>query len=374
MSEPECLYKNWALFDPLPVGVVVLDREYRVHFWNRCIAEWTAIPPAAIMGTDFFERFKNLDRHRYRARIDQVFSGGPAAFFSSQFHPHFIPSRLGNGALRVQTTSVVPVQDGDRFLAMIVIEDVTDLVGQVRAYREMKTIAEKELEERTKTQEALHIANAKLNMVSDITRHDILTQITVISGYLYLLDEILPDDPVLKHYVHKIQNASKIIEKFLVMTREYDQFGVKAPVWQDVTSEVHKAAGMILTGSIRIEINTGALEVFADPMFEKVIYNLIKNAYFHGKKVTKIHVDFIEQDTHGVLTIEDDGAGVPPEQKQKIFEKGFGINIGLGLFLSREILTLTGITIQETGMPGSGARFELMIPKAMYRLPKVSAV
>ena len=40
----------------------------------------------------------------------------------------------------------------------------------------------------------------------------------------------------------------------------------------------------------------------------------------------------------------------------------------MGLFLIREILALTGITIRETGVPGSGARFEILVPEGKYRL------
>jgi len=42
-------------------------------------------------------------------------------------------------------------------------------------------------------------------------------------------------------------------------------------------------------------------------------------------------------------------------------------NTGLGLFLSREILSITGITIRENGDPGKGARFEMVVPNGIYR-------
>jgi signal transduction histidine kinase len=47
--------------------------------------------------------------------------------------------------------------------------------------------------------------------------------------------------------------------------------------------------------------------------------------------------------------------------------RGFGKNTGLGLFLSREILAITGIMIAEMGEPGKGARFEITEPKGMFR-------
>ena len=69
------------------------------------------------------------------------------------------------------------------------------------------------------------------------------------------------------------------------------------------------------------------------------------------------------------MVCEDDGDGVAAEEKEKIFERGFGKNTGMGLFLSREILSITGITIKETGEPGMGARFEMTVPNRAWRIP-----
>jgi signal transduction histidine kinase len=52
----------------------------------------------------------------------------------------------------------------------------------------------------------------------------------------------------------------------------------------------------------------------------------------------------------------------------KIFERGFGKKTGLGLALAREILDISGIKIRETGEPGMGARFEMMVPKGAWRM------
>jgi signal transduction histidine kinase len=66
---------------------------------------------------------------------------------------------------------------------------------------------------------------------------------------------------------------------------------------------------------------------------------------------------------------EDNGTGVPDGEKEHIFERGFGNNTGLGLFLCREILAITGIGIHETGVSGNGARFEITIPAEHCRAP-----
>jgi len=53
--------------------------------------------------------------------------------------------------------------------------------------------------------------------------------------------------------------------------------------------------------------------------------------------------------------------------KNQIFEKGYGKNSGLGLFLVREILEITGFEIEETGRENVGARFEITIPARAFR-------
>ena len=55
------------------------------------------------------------------------------------------------------------------------------------------------------------------------------------------------------------------------------------------------------------------------------------------------------------------------QQKERIFKRGFGMNMGLGLTLSREILSITGLAIRETATPGAGARFEIAVPDEDFR-------
>jgi signal transduction histidine kinase len=110
------------------------------------------------------------------------------------------------------------------------------------------------------------------------------------------------------------------------------------------------------------------LEIYADPLLGKVFYNLIDNALrYGGDRLTAIRVSSRENSGSVVLTFENNGNGIPQKDKERLFVKGFGKNTGLGLFLSREILAITGITITENGEPGKGARFEISVPKGMYR-------
>jgi signal transduction histidine kinase len=93
----------------------------------------------------------------------------------------------------------------------------------------------------------------------------------------------------------------------------------------------------------------------------------MENSQRHGERVTVMHFSAKETDAGLVITYRDNGVGVSEADKKKLFQKGFGKHTGLGLFLSREILAITGITITENGTPGEGARFEITVPNGAWR-------
>ena len=151
-------------------------------------------------------------------------------------------------------------------------------------------------------------------------------------------------------------------------TKEYENIGVNVPVWQDCRTLVDTAAKEAPLGKVAVknDLPSGS-EVFADPLVVKVCYNLMDNAVRYGGKITTIRFSVEEHDSNHIVVCVDDGDGVPALEKEKIFERGYGKNTGLGLALSREILDITGITIRETGEPGKGARFEMTVPKGAWR-------
>ena len=224
-----------------------------------------------------------------------------------------------------------------------------------------------DITDRERAEEALRNANKKLNLLSSISRHDINNQLLILNGFLDILHENVPD-PALEDYFNRITKACSRISAMIRFTKEYEQIGVNAPAWQDVRNLVETAAGGIQLGAVMVKNDLpGGRELFADPLIVKVFYNLMDNAVRYGGKITTIRFSEEEHDGDHILVCEDDGDGIPTDEKEKIFERGFGKNTGLGLFLSREILAITGITIRETGEPGKGARFEMMVPKGMYR-------
>jgi PAS domain S-box-containing protein len=224
-----------------------------------------------------------------------------------------------------------------------------------------------DITERKRADEALHLASKKLNLLSSITRHDIKNQLLTLDGFATLLHKKIPD-PSFEHYFSRINRASNQITNMIQFTKEYEKIGLNAPTWQDIRILVEKAGRDNTLGQITLKNDLPAnMEVYADPLIAKVFFNLIDNSVRHGGKITTIRFSLEERDGERIVVCEDDGDGVAPEEKERIFDLGFGKNTGFGLAISREILDITGITIKETGEPGKGARFEIAVPKNQFR-------
>ena len=223
---------------------------------------------------------------------------------------------------------------------------------------------------RKQAEDALRQANKKLNLLSGITRHDIKNQLLALNGFLDLLKEQIPD-PAYEDYFIRIITVSARISAMIDFTREYEKIGVMAPAWQDCRTLIDTTAKEAPLGNVVVknDIPDGR-EIFADPLIAKVFYNLMDNSVRHGKKITAVRFSLEERDRNQIIVCEDDGKGVPEDEKKRIFIHGYGKNTGLGLALSREILDITGITIEETGVPGKGARFEITVPKDRTRFNK----
>ena len=211
--------------------------------------------------------------------------------------------------------------------------------------------------------------NDKLNLLNTITRHDILNQLTVVLGYLEMMRMKFPD-PSLQEYIDKEIHAAQNIQTQILFTKEYQDIGVQSPQWFDLKKVILAKAATLPLSNLSLIVHFDTLEIYADPLLEKVFYTLMENTLRHGKDVTSIKFSF-STFTGGIVVIyEDNGGGVPAEYKEAIFDRKFFKHTGFGLFLSRTILGITGMTIRETGEPGKGARFEIMVPKGAFRFSR----
>jgi len=225
-----------------------------------------------------------------------------------------------------------------------------------------------DITDRKNAETAFQNANRKLNLLSGIVRHDVKNKLTALFLYLDLAAGALERKEGVD--LGRIRGSAEGIRTLVDFTQEYQDLGIGAPLWQNVGMVFTEAGRQLDCSSIRLVDETVGLELLADQLFQRVIYNLLENAIRYARGMTTFSIRYSREGGALILYVEDDGPGVALGDKERIFERGFGNNTGLGLFLAREILGITGITIRETGEPGKGARFEITVPQGAYRFPE----
>jgi PAS domain S-box-containing protein len=328
-----------SLLEHVP-DLILVHRDGLILFTNHSALKTLGYQPHEALNRQVTDFIAPEFHERVAAAVRQRMSGEPVEPYEID-----VLSREGNRSTMIVNGSQIEFEGVPA--SMIVLVDIT---------------------ERKVLHDAVQLANKKLNLLSSITRHDIINQLLVLNGYLELSRDVLHDPVQLEEYITKQQNITRTIETQIRFTKDYQDLGLKMPVWQNVNECIRNAMAFLHLRDVRIESLPANLEVHADPLFEKVFHNLIDNALrYGGDQMKTIRVSSQESDTSLTIIFEDDGVGITDEDKKKLFQKGFGKHTGLGLFLSREILAITGITITEKGIPGKGARFEITVQKGMYR-------
>jgi len=208
----------------------------------------------------------------------------------------------------------------------------------------------------------------KLHVIDHVTQYDIYNKILALSGYLEILGGEVPAGGAATDHLAKIRDLLRSIDHQIKFEESYQKLGNQGPEWHRVSGLVDEGRRAAVPPSIRVEDQTGTLGIHADPLFAQVFPRIFENSTKHGGSVSSIRVSFREDGPEGLLVIEDDGVGIPRDQKDRLFSKDLLQSKGKGLFLVEEILRISGMTIRETGEQGRGARFEIAVPREQYRL------
>lgn len=255
-------------------------------------------------------------------------------------------------------------KDGRRITVSLSSSPILNSVGVIVGASQITH----DITERKRTEAALALAGRKMNLLSSITRHDILNQLTALKAYIELSRETT-DRKALDNIIEREDTIASTLERQISFTRVYQDLGMTAPVWQNVRLIVAQSVAALPLRNVAVTNDAADVEVFTDLLFEKVFYNLLDNALkYGGDRMTEIRISSRVEGTSLTLVCEDNGTGISAEDKKHLFTKGFGKHTGLGLFLTREILAITGISITETSEPAKGARFEIAVPEGAWRV------
>ena len=224
-----------------------------------------------------------------------------------------------------------------------------------------------DITERKQAEEGIHEAIQKLRLLTGITRHDIFNQLTGIKGLQNLAIEE-PDINEAHSYLSRSLEICNQLESTIRFTTEYEDFGTLSSDWQRVHTIIESIKTEFSSGEVEIcNQIPDDLEIYADPVIRKVFTIFFANAIRYGGDISFIRFSCSEKNDTLIIACEDDGVGIRSEEKDRIFNHGYGKNTGLGLFFAREILSITGLSIQECGTEGKGARFEIVVPAGKFR-------
>jgi signal transduction histidine kinase len=257
---------------------------------------------------------------------------------------------------------------GERF-ATIAHFDITQ---RVEAEQELAATAEELSEERD-----------QLALLNQVVRHDIRNDVQLIATFSELLEDTLePDanaeslerlDRIRHQSQHVIELTKSIGDLSTLITGEGDPIFEPVDLATLLRDEVDKlertygTEGTDLTVSGVGEVPLEAT-VLADEMLSSVVGNLLTNAVVHNSgDAVHIDVSLAIEDERIVLTVADDGPGVPPEERRTVFgrgEKGLeSPGSGLGLYLVDRLVEAYGgdVWIEDSDL--GGAAFRVALPR-----------
>ncbi|OPY38362.1 MAG: sensory histidine kinase AtoS [Methanoregula sp. PtaU1.Bin051] len=244
---------------------------------------------------------------------------------------------------------------------------------ELYAAYEQLTATEEELRENyqelSRKEQALRQARKKLNLLNMLTGQEIQNGLFSLSGYIELAKEGGCDETA-RTYLAKGGEILRSVDNTLRFVKNYQDMGSNPPKWHDINYVVITALSHMDFSHISRIMDLDNLEIYADPMLEKVFVNILENVIRHGAGADRVTLQYRQNPDGITILIEDNGPGIPAADKEKIFERGYAEKTGSGLFLAREILSITGISLKETGEPGKGARFEIFVPEGDYRFPE----
>lgn len=346
-----------AAFEGSPVPQFVLDRNHIVVSWNRAMENFSGIKCSDIIGTDrHWSAFYPYPRTCLADLLIEGKSNSVSEYYRETIRrsPFCHEAYEGIDYFYGENKTGVWLL----FTASPLFDESGQIIGAVETLFD--------LSEGKRVEESLIRVVSKLHLLSGITRHDILNDIMTLSGYVELTRDQIPKSESME-YINRIKKTIKAIEQTISFTRDYQEIGIHSPEWQSIGRTITKAMNSLDTRPVLIEDHLGELEIYADPLLERVFYNLFDNSLRYGIDLTSIRLFTEAQEEDLILVYEDDGGGIPDTEKENIFLRKYYTNSGYGLFLSCEILQITGFSIHERGIAGSGVRFEITIPEGYFR-------
>jgi PAS domain S-box-containing protein len=388
----EEITRRKILVDQSRDGIVTLDQQGAVYEANRCFAEMLGYSrdemkhlhvwdwEARISRDQLLEMIHNLDARgdhfesQHRRKDGSVYDAEISSNATEYSGQKLVFCIVRNTSERKKAEEVL------RNVNLSLNEEVKnrrkaedDLVRkneELHAAYEQLTATEDELrknyQDLHRSEQALILARKKLNLLNRLTTQEVQSGIFTLAGYFELAKSAGCSEKA-QEYLIKGNGIVQAVGNSLNSAKKYQDLGISHPQWQNVNYVLLSAISHLDFSRISRTMEMGSLEIYADPLLEDVFVSLLRNSLTRGQRATEVSIRY-RQDLSGItILLGDNAAGIPAGEKEQIFEWEYKGNSGTSLFLAREILSITGISLSETGAPGTGALFVITVPNGGYR-------
>jgi signal transduction histidine kinase len=205
----------------------------------------------------------------------------------------------------------------------------------------------------------------------DNVSHELRAPLTVIRGHIELIDtdtDSVELESTIALVTDEIERMNRLVEDLLVLARA-EQPGFVSPQavdFAELTTEVHRKSSVLCARDWALDQVAPVVAVADGQLLTQAMLQLALNACQHTQEGTPVHIGSRVDGGRICLWVHDGGAGVPPEDAERIFErfvKGPHRREGSGLGLSIVSAIANGHGGRARVAPGTaGARFEILIP------------
>lgn len=336
-----------AVLSSMVEAVFVFDTDERIIRVNRAAERLFQINEAQVRGRSVQETIRNRELHRFVAGTlsseenggeqDIVIFGDPDIF------------------LQAHAVTLLDAQD-QKIGALVVLNDVT----------------------RLKTLE-----NIRRDFVANVS-HELKTPITSIKGFLETLKEGAIKEPenaerFLDISIRHTQRLDTIIEDLLSLSRierqsERGEITLEEKPLKDVIEAVGRAcltAARNKNIALECKIEDGLSAKFSSTLLEQALVNLVDNAIKYSEPEKKVEVTAKKEKDEIIITVRDQGCGIPKEHLQRIFERFYRVDkgrsrkeggTGLGLAIVKHVVNAHRGHVSVESSPGRGSAFSIHLP------------